>query len=70
MSLAMLRIGEVRRVLDFRGKDEMKKHLRDLGFIKGESVQVVGENPSGLILMIKGAKIALNRGLASMIMVE
>ena len=70
MSLAMIGIGEIRRVSEFRGKDEMKKHLRDLGFIKGERVQVIGENPSGLILMIKGVKIALNRGLASMIMVE
>ena len=70
MSLAMLGIGEIRKVLDFRGKDEMKKHLHNLGFVKGESVQVIGENPSGLILMIKGSRIALNRGLASMIMVE
>lgn len=70
MSLAMLAIGEIRKVSEFRGKDEMKKHLRDLGFIKGEKVQVIGENPSGLILMIKGVKIALNRGLASMIIVE
>ncbi len=70
MSLAMVSIGEIRRVSEFRGKDEMKKHLRDLGFIKGEKVQVIGENPSGLILMIKGVKIALNRGLASMIIVE
>ncbi len=70
MPLAMLGIGEVRKVKEFRGKDEMQKHLRDIGFIKGERVQVIGENPSGLILMIKGARIALNRGLASMIMVE
>ncbi|MDF2484477.1 MAG: Fe2+ transport system protein [Herbinix sp.] len=70
MSLAMLGIGEIRRVSEFRGKNEMKKHLQDLGFIRGENVQVIGENPSGLILMIKGSKIALNRGLASMIMVE
>lgn len=70
MSLAMVTIGEIRRVSEFRGKNEMKKHLQDLGFIKGESVQVVGENPSGIILMIKGVKIALNRGLASMIIVE
>jgi ferrous iron transport protein A len=66
----MLGIGEIRRVSEFRGKNEMKKHLQDLGFIRGENVQVIGENPSGLILMIKGSKIALNRGLASMIMVE
>lgn len=70
MSLAMLDIGETRKVTEFRGKNEMKKHLQDLGFIKGEKVQVIGENPSGIILMIKGVKIALNRGLASMIMVE
>ncbi|MGI6000866.1 MAG: FeoA family protein, partial [Candidatus Merdisoma sp.] len=43
--------------------------LQDLGFVKGEKVQVVGENPSGMILLVKGVRIALNRGLASQIMV-
>ena len=70
MSLAMLEVGEVRKISEFRGKSEMKKHLQDLGFMRGESVQVLGENPSGLILLIKGARVALNRGLASMIVVE
>ena len=41
----------------------------DLGFVKGERVQVIGENPSGMILLVKGVRIALNRGLASRIMV-
>ena len=70
MSLAMLEVGEVRRISEFRGKNDMRKHLQDLGFIKGESVQVIGENSSGLILLIKGIRVALNRGLASMIVVE
>ncbi len=70
MSLAMVNLGETRVVSEFRVKDDMKRHLQDLGFIKGEKVQVVGDNPSGLILMIKGAKVALNRGLASLIIVE
>lgn len=70
MSLAMVALGETRTVCEFRGKEEMKKHLQDLGFVKGESVKVVGENPSGLILLIKGVKVALNRGLASMIIVD
>lgn len=70
MSLAMMELGEMRAVSEFRGKEEMKKHLQDLGFVKGESVKVVGENPSGLILLIKGVKVALNRGLASMIIVD
>ena len=70
MSLAMVVPGETRTVCDFRGKEEMKKHLRDLGFVKGEQVKVVGENQSGVILIIKGVKVAVNRGLASMIFVQ
>jgi len=69
MSLSMVSIGETRIVSEFRGKAEIKKHLQDLGFIKGQSLQVIGENQSGIILLIKGVKVALNRGLASMIIV-
>lgn len=70
MSLAMVIPGETKTVAEFRGKEDMKRHLQDLGFIKGEKVQVVGENQSGLILLVKGVRIALNRGLASLIMVN
>lgn len=70
MALTMMNIGEMRMVTEFRGKENMKRHLQDLGFVKGETVKVIGENPSGLILMVKGVKIALNRGLASLIVVE
>lgn len=70
MALSMMALGETGTVSEFRGKDDMKRHLQDLGFNKGEIVQVVGENQSGLILIVKGVKIALNRGLASMIVVN
>lgn len=69
MPLAMVMKGETRRITEFRGQEEMKRHLQDLGFIKGESVRVVGENASGMILMVKGVKLALNRGLANKIIV-
>ena len=70
MSLAMVAPGEIKFVSGFRGKDEMKRRLQDLGFVKGEKIEVVGESPSGLILIVKGVKIALNKGLASLITVE
>lgn len=70
MSLSMVALGEVREVSEFRGKDDMKRRLQDLGFVKGEKVQVVGESTSGLILLVKGVKVALNRGLASLIIVN
>lgn len=70
MPLAMVLEGETKRITDFRGQEDMKRHLQDLGFIKGERVRVAGENASGMILVVKGVKIALNRALADKIMVE
>lgn len=70
MALSMMTLGEIRTVAAFHGKAEMKRHLQDLGFVKGEKVKVVGENKGGLILIIKGVKVALNRGIASLIIVD
>lgn len=70
MELAMANVGESIVIEDCRGEEDIKRHLYDLGFVKGETVKVVGENASGMILMIKGVKLALNRGLASKIVVS
>jgi ferrous iron transport protein A len=70
MSLTMVAPGEIREVSGFRGKDDMKRRLQDLGFVKGEKVQVVDDSQSGLIILVKGVRIALNKGLASLIMVQ
>lgn len=69
MSLVFANIGETRVIVDFTGKDETKRHLQDMGFIKGESVKLLSENESGLILLVKGVRVAINKGLASKIMV-
>lgn len=65
----MVSCGEIRTIVDFRGKDDVKRHLQDMGFVKGEQVQVLSENGSGMILLVKGVRIALNKGLATKIMV-
>lgn len=70
MLLAMVPRGETKIISMLKGKDEMKRRLQDLGLVKGEEIQVLGENQSGLILVVKGVKIALNRGLASLIIVD
>lgn len=69
MPLSMMEQGEMRTITGFRGQEEMKRHLQDLGFIRGETVRVVGENAGGMILMVKGVKVALNRALAGKIIV-
>ena len=70
MPLSLVSMGEKRIVTSFNGTEEMKRHLQDLGFIKGQEVQVMSENSGGMILLIKGVRIALNRGLAQRIMVS
>lgn len=64
MPLSFAQIGEVKRILSLNGDDAVKQHLLDLGFTEGQTVQVVGSNGAGLILSIKGVRLALNRGLA------
>lgn len=70
MPLTMMELGDTRTISDFRGKDDLKRHLQDLGFIKGEKVKVLSENDSGLILLVKDVRVALNKGLATKIMVS
>lgn len=69
MPLSMMERGDTRTITEFRGQEDMKRHLQDLGFIKGEKIRVVEENSGGMILMVKGVRIALNRALANRIMV-
>lgn len=69
MALALMSIGEKRKVTKLRGKDEVVRHLQDLGFAPGSEVQVLGENAAGMILLVKGVRIALDRGLAGKILV-
>lgn len=69
MSLAMVALGEVKEIQELRGKDDVKRRLQDMGFVKGEKVKVVGESQGGIIIIVKGVKIALNKGLASLIRV-
>lgn len=69
MPLAMVALGEIRTIVSFAGDEKTKRHLNDMGFIPGEKVAVVGESSSGLILEVKGVRVALDRGLAQMISV-
>jgi ferrous iron transport protein A len=70
MPLSFVKLGETRRIKFFTGQDDVKRHLQDIGFIQGEEVKLLSENESGLILLVKGVRIALNRGLASKIIVD
>lgn len=69
MPLAMAQVGDVNIIKKISGRDEVRQHLAELGFVVGEEVQVINEMGGNLILSIKGARIALDKTMAMRIMV-
>ncbi len=69
MPLTFAKVGETSRIVKITGKDEVRQHLANLGFVSGEQVTVVSEMAGNLILKIKDSRIALDKGMASRIMI-
>ena len=69
MPLAMAQVGDVNIIKKISGRDEVRQHLAELGFVVGEEVQIVNEMGGNLILAVKGARIALDKAMAMRIMV-
>ena len=58
--------GVVRRL---GGSDEVKRFLANLGFVDGSQVTVVSEIHGDLIVNVKDSRVAINKEMASRIMV-
>ncbi len=69
MPLGMARVGEVNTIRRITGRDEVRQHLAELGFVVGEEVRVVNELGGNLILSIKDCRVALDRSMAMRILV-
>ena len=69
MPLGMTGVGETNIIRKITGRDEVRRHLAELGFVVGEAVTVVSELGGSLILSVKDSRIALDRGMAMRIIV-
>lgn len=69
MPLSMAPHGEERIILKITGRDHIQKHLADLGFVVGQPVTVISEIGGNMILKVKETRIALDKTMASRIMV-
>ena len=70
MPLTMLTPGKEAVVETCRAKETTKKFLEGLGIIPGVAISVVSEFSGNVIVSIKGARLALNRGVAQQVMVH
>ena len=69
MPLGMTGVGETNIIRKITGRDEVRQHLAELGFVVGEAVTLVSELGGSLILSVKDSRIALDRGMAMRIIV-
>ncbi len=68
MPLSMARPGETITVRKITGRDEVRQHLAELGFVVDSDVTVVSEISGNLILQVKDSRIALNQDMANRIL--
>lgn len=69
MPLTMADQGEPVTIRKITGKDEVRQHLAELGFVVDAAVMVVSDLGGNLIVQVKDSRIALDRGMANRILV-
>ena len=69
MPLTMAREGEVTSIKRVGGKDEVRRHLENMGFVPGTDVTVVSVNNGNVIVNVKEARVAISRDMANKILI-
>ena len=69
MPLTMANVGQEYVIKKVGGKEETRKFLESLGFTNGSVVTVVSDIIGNLIVNIKDSRVAINKEMASKILV-
>ena len=69
MPLSLSAAGEELIIKRIGGTPDVKKHLEDMGFTVGESVNIITALGGNIIVKIKESRVAISRELALKIMV-
>ncbi len=68
MPLTLAPIGTPSVIRKIIGKDDVRQHLAELGFVAGQEVTVVSSLNGNLIINVKGSRIALDETMARRVM--
>ena len=69
MPLSIVNAGEPYNIKKIGGKEEVRRHLENLGFVVGGVVTVVSEINGSLIVNVKDSRVAIGKDMANKIMV-
>ena len=69
MPLTLAVIGEENIIKKIGGKQEVKAHLENLGFVVGGAVTVINTIGGNVIVNVKESRIAISKEMAQKIMI-
>lgn len=69
MPLTFAKPGEANVIKKVGGREKTRLFLEKLGFVEGSVVTVVAENAGNLIVNIKDSRVAIDKDMASNILV-
>nr|WP_321001106.1 FeoA family protein [Blautia coccoides] len=69
MPLTMASTGETKQIKKVGGREEIRRHLENLGFVTGTDVTVVSQLGGNVIVSVKDSRIAISSEMANRIMV-
>ncbi|OLN28008.1 FeoA family protein [Desulfosporosinus metallidurans] len=70
MPLTMLTSGREAKIIDCKAEGSTKKFLEALGIIPGVTISVISRIKGNLIVLVKGTRLALNKGIANQLFVQ
>ncbi len=70
MPISFADVGAQVTIIEIRGNEEAKRHLENLGFIKGAVVTIISKNKGNMIVGIKDSRLAINETMTGKIIVE
>ena len=69
--LSLVRAGSRVRLVSVQAGRGLAKRLADMGFVPGDEIQVVSNGvPGPLVVLVKGSRLVLGRGMAEKILVK
>ena len=69
MPLTMAKPGETVTIRKITGKDEVRQHLAELGFVVDSAITIISQLGGNLILQVKDSRVALDKTLANRVLI-
>lgn len=69
MPLTLAKVGEVNIIKKIGGRQEVRAHLENLGFVAGGRVSIVNTIGGNVIVNVKESRIAVSKEMAQKIMI-